>query len=218
MLNGMLGKKIGMTQIFTKDGEVISVTVIKTGPCFVVQKKNKTKDGYNSIQIGFLEKKKERVNKPLIGHFAKAKTPCFYHLKEFKGETPDSYQAGQKITCETIFKAGEFVDVSGVTKGRGFTGVMKRWNFAGGPGSHGSMFNRAPGSIGSSSDPSRVYKGMRMAGHYGNERVTTQNLKIIAVRPEDDIVLVKGGVPGHVNSILEIRKAKKKATIANGKL
>ncbi|HLA51422.1 MAG TPA: 50S ribosomal protein L3, partial [Thermodesulfobacteriota bacterium] len=106
----------------------------------------------------------------------------------------------------------------GVTKGRGFTGVMKRWNFAGGPGSHGSMFNRAPGSIGSSSDPSRVYKGMRMAGHYGNERVTTQNLKIIAVRPEYDIVLVKGGVPGHVNSILEIRKAKKKITIANEKL
>ncbi|MEK7828446.1 MAG: 50S ribosomal protein L3, partial [Deltaproteobacteria bacterium] len=166
MLNGMLGKKIGMTQIFTKEGEVISVTAIKTGPCFVVQKKNKTKDGYDSIQLGFLEKKKERVNKPLSSHFAKAKTPCFYHLKEFKGEAPDSYQEGQKITCETMFKAGEYVDVSGVTKGRGFTGVMKRWDFAGGPGSHGSMHNRAPGSIGSSSDPSRVYKGMRMGGHY----------------------------------------------------
>ncbi len=210
MLNGMLGKKIGMTQIFTKDGDVIPVTVIKTGPCFVIQKKNKAKDGYDSIQLGFLEKKKERVNKPLSGHFAKAETPCFYHLKEFKGEALDSYQAGQKITCEIIFKAGEFVDVSGRTKGRGFTGVMKRWNFAGGPGSHGSMFNRAPGSIGSSSDPSRVYKGMRMGGHYGNEIATTQNLEIVAVRPEGDMILVKGGVPGSVNGILEIRKARKK--------
>ncbi len=210
MLNGMLGKKIGMTQIFTKEGEAIPVTVIKTGPCFVIQKKNKAKDSYDSIQLGFIEKKKERVNKPLSSHFAKAKTSCFYHLKEFKGAGLDSYQVGQKVTCEIIFKAGEFVDVSGKTKGRGFTGVMKRWNFAGGPGSHGSMFNKAPGSIGSSSDPSRVYKGMRMGGHYGNERATTQNLEIIAVRPEDNMVLVKGGVPGAVNSILEIKKARKK--------
>lgn len=210
MLNGMLGKKIGMTQIFTKEGEALPVTVIKAGPCFVIQKKNKAKDSYDSIQLGFIEKKKERVNKPLSSHFAKAKTPCFYHLKEFKGGALDSYQVGQKITCETIFKAGEFVDVSGKTKGRGFTGVMKRWNFAGGPGSHGSMFNKAPGSIGSSSDPSRVYKGMRMGGHYGNERATTQNLEVVAVRPEDNIVLIKGGVPGPVNAILEIRKARKK--------
>lgn len=210
MLNGMLGKKIGMTQIFTKEGEALPVTVIKAGPCFVIQKKNKAKDSYDSIQLGFIEKKKERVNKPLISHFAKAKTPCFYHLKEFKGGALDGYQVGQKITCETIFKAGEFVDVSGKTKGRGFTGVMKRHNFAGGPGSHGSMFNKAPGSIGSSSDPSRVYKGMRMGGHYGNERATTQNLEVVAVRPEENIVLIKGGVPGSVNSILEIRKARKK--------
>ncbi|MBI5328643.1 MAG: 50S ribosomal protein L3 [Deltaproteobacteria bacterium] len=216
MLNGMLGKKLGMTQIFTKDGEVIPVTVIKAGPCFVIQKKNKANDGYDSIQLGFVEKKKERVNKPIQGSFAKAKTSSFYHLREFKGEMLDSYQAGQKVTCETIFKAGEFVDVSGRTKGRGFTGVMKRWNFAGGPGSHGSMFNKAPGSIGSSSDPSRVYKGMRMGGHYGNERVTTQNLKIVAVRTEDGIVLLKGGVPGPVNSIIEIRKAKKKSHSVKG--
>jgi len=121
---------------------------------------------------------------------------------------------GQKITCGSIFKVGEFVDVSGRTKGRGFSGVMKRWDFAGGPGSHGSMFNRAPGSIGSSSDPSRVYKGMKMGGHYGNETATTQNLEIVGVRPEEDIVMVRGGVPGPVNSILEIRKAKKKTTIA----
>lgn len=210
MLNGMLGKKLGMTQIFTKGGEAIPVTVIKAGPCFVIQKKNKAKESYDSIQLGFIEKKKGRVNKPLHGHFAKAKTPTFYHLKEFKGEALDSYQAGQKVTCETIFKAGEFVDVSGKTKGRGFTGVMKRHDFAGGPGRAASMHNRAPGSIGSSSDPSRVYKGMRMGGHYGNERVTTQNLEIVAVRPEDNVVMVKGGVPGPVNSIVEIKKAKKK--------
>ncbi|MBI5048198.1 MAG: 50S ribosomal protein L3 [Deltaproteobacteria bacterium] len=214
MLNGMLGKKLGMTQIFTKEGEVIPVTVIKAGPCFVIQKKNKTNDGYDSIQLGFVEKKKDRVNKPIQGRFAKAKTQSFYHLREFKGEMLDSYQVGQKVTCENIFKAGEFVDISGITKGKGFTGVMKRWNFAGGPGSHGSMFNKAPGSIGSSSDPSRVYKGMRMGGHYGNERATTQNLEVVAVRQEDGIVLVKGGVPGPVSSILEIRKARKKMKIA----
>lgn len=214
MLNGMLGKKIGMTQIFTKDGEAVPVTVLKTGPCFVIQKKNKARDGYESVQLGFIEKKKDRASKPIQGHFAKAKTSTFYHLKEFKGKALDSYQVGQKITCESVFKAGEFVDVSGRTKGKGFTGVMKRWNFAGGPGSHGSMFNKAPGSIGSSSFPSRVYKGMRMGGHYGNERATTQNLEIVAVRPEDDILLVKGGVPGAINCILEIRKAIKKMQIA----
>lgn len=214
MLKGILGKKLGMTQIFDKEGEIIPVTVIKAGPCFVVQKKNRGKEGYDSVQLGFIEKKKKRVNKPLTGHFAKANTQCFYHLKEFKGEALDSYQVGQKITCDSIFKVGEFVDVSGMTKGRGFAGVMKRWDFAGGPGSHGSMFNRAPGSIGSSSDPSRVYKGMKMGGHYGNEMATTQNLEIVGVRPGEDIVLVRGGVPGPVNSILEIRKAKKKTTIA----
>ena len=214
ILKGILGKKLGMTQIFDKEGEVIPVTVIKAGPCFVVQKKNRGKEGYDSVQLGFIEKKKKRVNKPLTGHFAKGNTSCFYHLKEFKGEALDSYQVGQKITCDSIFKVGEFVDVSGRTKGRGFSGVMKRWDFAGGPGSHGSMFNRAPGSIGSSSDPSRVYKGMKMGGHYGNETATTQNLEIVGVRPEEDIVMVRGGVPGPVNSILEIRKAKKKTTIA----
>ena len=214
MLKGILGKKLGMTQIFDKEGEIIPVTVIKAGPCFVVQKKNRGKEGYDSVQLGFIEKKKKRVNKPLTGHFTKANTQCFYHLKEFKGEALDSYQVGQKITCDSIFKVGEFVDVSGRTKGRGFSGVMKRWDFAGGPGSHGSMFNRAPGSIGSSSDPSRVYKGMKMGGHYGNETATTQNLEIVGVRPEEDIVMVRGGVPGPVNSILEIRKAKKKTIIA----
>lgn len=211
MLNGMLGKKIGMTQVFTKGGELIPVTVIKVGPCFVLQKKSKAHDGYDAVQIGFIEKKKNRVNKPLIGHFVKAKTACFYHIREFNGNALDSYQVGQKVTCDTIFKTGECVDVSGRTKGRGFTGVMKRWNFAGGPGSHGSMFNKAPGSIGSSSDPSRVYKGMRMGGHYGNERATTQNLEVVAIRPEEDIVMVKGGVPGPVNGVLEIKKAIKKA-------
>lgn len=207
MLNGMLGKKIGMTQVFSKNGESIPVTAIKVGPCFVIQKKEKATHGYDSIQLGFIEKKKSRVNKSMIGHFTKVNMPCFYHLKEFKGVSLDKYQAGQKLTCDTLFKIGEFVDISGLTKGRGFTGVMKRWNFSGGDGSHGAMPNKAPGSIGSSSDPSRVYKGMRMAGHYGNERVTIQNLEVVAVRPEEDIVLVKGGVPGSVNSILEIKKA-----------
>src|SRR3989304_5255644 len=210
MLKGILGKKLGMTQIFDKEGEVIPVTVIKAGPCYKTELKNRGKEGYDSVQLGFIEKKKKRVNKPITGHFAKANTSCFYHLKEFKGEALDSYQVGQKITCGSIFKVGEFVDVSGRTKGRGFAGVMKRWDFAGGPGSHGSVFNRAPGSIGSSSGPSRVYKGMKIGGHYGNETATVQNLQIVAVKPEEGILLIKGGIPGAVNSILEIKEARKK--------
>src|SRR3972149_4393709 len=210
MLKGILGKKLGMTQIFDKEGEVIPVTVIKAGPCFVVQKKNRGKEGYDSVQLGFIEKKKKRVNKPLTGHFTKANTQCFYHLKEFKGEALDSYQVGQKITCGSIFKVGEFVDVSGRTKGRGFAGVMKRWDFAGGPGSHGSMFNRAPGSIGSSSDPSRVYKGMKVGGHMGSANVTVQNPPIVGVKGEGDRLLVKGAVPGAVNGVVVIKKALKK--------
>ncbi|MBI5893584.1 MAG: 50S ribosomal protein L3 [Deltaproteobacteria bacterium] len=210
MLEGILGKKIGMTHIFGADGNDIPVTVIKTGPCFVVQKKTMDKEGYNAVQIGFSEKKEKRSNKPMLGHFKKAGTTAFYHLREFRGKEIDAYKPGQKISGCDMFKVGEFVDVSGNTKGRGFQGVVKRWNFAGGAKTHGSMFNRAPGSIGSSSDPSRTYKGHKHPGHYGNERMTVENLKVVAVKPEDDIILVRGAVPGPVNSILEIKKANKK--------
>ena len=172
MLDGILGKKIGMTRIFGADGNDIPVTVIKTGPCFVVQKKTADKEGYNVLQLGFCEKKEQRTGKPQLGHFKKAGTKPCYHLKEFRCSDIDAYKNGQKISGCDIFKVGDFVNVSGRTKGRGFSGVVKRWNFAGGAKTHGSMFNRAPGSIGSSSDPSRTYKGHKHPGHYGNERLT----------------------------------------------
>lgn len=210
MLQGILGKKLGMTRIFSQEGKEIPVTVIKAGPCFVVQRKTREKEGYDAIQLGFIEKKAKRVNKPLAGHFKKANTPPFYHLREFKGEDLEVYQPGQRIGCADIFKVGDFVDISAKTKGRGFAGVVKRWGFRGGAKSHGSMFNRAPGSIGSSSDPSRVLKGKRLPGHYGNERVTIQNLKVVDIRPEDDVILINGAIPGPVNGVVEIRKAVKK--------
>jgi len=209
MLEGLLGKKIGMTQIFL-GYEEIPVTVVKVGPCFVIQKKVKENDGYESIQLGFLEKKSKKVNKPLRGHYKKAGTPTFRYLREFKGSELDQYKKGQRLLCRDMFKEGDFVDISGTTKGKGFVGVMKRWNFSGGPGSHGSMHNRAPGSIGGSSDPSKVYKGMKMAGHQGNDRATIQNLKVVEVVPEEDLLLIKGVVPGPINGLIEIRKATKK--------
>lgn len=210
MLEGILGKKLGMTRIFSQEGEETPVTVIKAGPCFVVQRKAREREGYDGIQLGFIEKKAKRVNKPLADHFKKANTPPFYHLREFKGEGLEVYQPGQRIGCADIFKVGDFVDISAKTKGRGFAGVVKRWGFRGGAKSHGSMFNRAPGSIGSSSDPSRVLKGKRLPGHYGNERVTIQNLKVVDIRPENDLILIKGAIPGPVNGVVEIRKAVKK--------
>lgn len=216
MVEGILGKKIGMTQLFSDAGEIIPVTVIKAGPCRVVQKKIKEKDGYNAIQLGFEEKREERVNKPLRGHFKRHNSPCYYFLKEFKVDDLENYQPGQEITLKEVFKVGDLVDVSGTTKGRGFAGVMKRWNFRGGPGSHGSMFNRAPGSIGASSDPSRVFKGHKLPGHYGVERVTVQNLEVIRIEPEEDILMVKGSVPGARNGLLEIRKARKKIDYGKG--
>src|SRR3990172_13408887 len=168
MLEGILGKKIGMTHIFSSDGADVPVTVIKTGTCYIVQKKTLDKEGYNALQIGFCEKKDEKVNKPLVGHFKKANIQPCYHLREFRCADIDAYNQGQKVSGSDIFKVGDFVDVSGRTKGRGFTGVVKRWSFSGGAKSHGSMFNRAPGSIGSSSDPSKTYKGHKHPGHYGN--------------------------------------------------
>lgn len=209
MSEGILGKKLGMTQIFSEDGEIIPVTVIKAGPCRVVQKKTGQRDGYNALQLGFEEKKEQRVNKPLMGHFKRHNSPPFYFLREFKVDNVEDYQPGQEITVTDIFKVGDIVDISGVTKGRGFAGVMKRWNFRGGPGSHGSMFNRAPGSIGASAYPSRVFKGTKLPGRYGAERVTVQNLKIVSIEQEEAIIMVKGAVPGPRNGVLEIRRARK---------
>lgn len=209
MIKGLLGKKIGMTQLFS-DGESVPVTVVMAGPCFVVQKKTKSGDGYEALQLGFLEKSKKRTNKPQTGHFKKVGVLPQYHLLEFDGEGLDEYKQGQKITGSDIFKEGDFIDVTGTSKGKGFAGVMKRWNFAGGPASHGSMHGRGPGSIGQCSSPSKVFKGVKMAGHMGDRRITTQNLRVVGIVADENLLLIKGAVPGPVNGVVEIRRSKKK--------
>jgi large subunit ribosomal protein L3 len=204
-MTAILGKKLGMTQVFTEDGKLIPVTVVEAGPCCVVQVKTPEKDGYEAVKIGFVEERKlKNVRKPMAGVFKNAGTPAFKVLKEFP---MTGLKVGDMIKSESFAK-GDIVAVSGISKGKGFQGVMKRHNFKGGPGSHGSMFNRAPGSIGGSSYPSRVWKGMRMAGHMGCDRVTVQNMTVVDVRPEQNLLLIKGAIPGSANTIIEIRKGR----------
>jgi len=206
MIEGILGKKLGMTQVFAADGRWIPVTVVEAGPCTVLQKKTASTDGYEALQIGFGQKKSHRVNKPLMGHFRKAGQGAFAHLRELRAENGDAFQVGDQITCEAVFKAGDIIDVTGTSKGKGFQGVIRRWNFAGGPGGHGSNFHRRPGSIGCSAWPSRVFKGMKMAGQMGNRRITTQNLEIVEVRTEQNLILVKGAIPGPNQGVVMLRK------------
>lgn len=210
-MKGILGKKLGMTQYFNAAGEIVPVTVIDATPCCIVQKKQKEKEGYNALQLGFGEKKISRVNKPLLGHFKKAGDKAFYYLKEIKFDNIEQYEVGQNISAADIFKEGEIVDVVSISKGKGFQGVMKRHNFKGGRATHGSMFHRAPGSAGSSAEPSRVWKGKRYPGHMGNERVTVQNLKIEKILADKNIVLIRGAVPGATNSLVIIKNAIKKS-------
>lgn len=211
MTSGILGKKLGMTQVFDAEGKVIPVTVIEAGPCTVVQRKTAGHDGYDAVQIGYGRKKAQRVGKPLLGHFQKAGKGAFGALKELRVTSDSALDVGQEIKVD-IFHEGEFVDVTGQTKGRGFTGVVKRWGFKGGRATHGSMFHRAPGSIGASAWPSRVIKNMKMGGHYGDERVTVLNLKVVAVQPDKNILLVRGAVPGAKNSLVFVRRAIKKSS------
>lgn len=199
-----------MTQIFGEDGMVIPVTVVKTSPGFVTQVKTKERDGYEALQVGFNEQKAQRVNKAMAGHFKKAGTAAFSTLLEFDVDELGEYKAGDTINCNEVFNAGDFVDVTARGKGKGFTGVMKRWGFSGGPGGHGSMHNRGPGSIGQASNPSKVFKGIKMAGHKGNKTITTQNLKVVGIKAEENILLVKGSVPGPINGTIVIKKALKK--------
>ncbi len=213
MSPGILGKKIGMTQVFRPDGQVVPVTLLKAGPCAVVQRKTPATDGYDAVQLGLLEfVKPKRINKPATGHLKKAGTEGAKFLKEFRLDkgypSQGDLKAGDQVLVSD-FKVKDKVDVIGVSKGRGFAGVVKRHKFGGGEDSHGSMHHRAPGSIGASSFPSRVVPGMRMGGHMGNEQVTVRNLEIIDVDTEDNVLVVKGAVPGPNGSYVVVRRAKR---------
>ena len=206
-MTGIIGKKIGMTSIFDEKGESIPCTVIEAGPCVVAQIKTMEKDGYEAVQLGFSEVKESRVNKPLMGHFRKAGATPRRVLREFKGFDITALEIGAQVKLDAIFTKGDFISVAGISKGRGFQGVVKRHRFGGGFRTHGqSDRERAPGSIGSSSYPSRVFKGMRMAGRMGGERVTVKNLRVVQVIPESNLLLIRGSIPGHINSFVEIHK------------
>jgi large subunit ribosomal protein L3 len=208
MLTGIIGRKVGMTQLFQRDGTVTPGTVIKAGPCVVVQTKTAQTDGYESVQLGLVEERPARVGKPLAGHFKKAGVPPTRVRREVKvAKGADAPKAGDQVLVTTVLTNGDRVDVIGVSRGKGFQGVMKRHNFRGGAATHGSMFHRAPGSIGASSFPSRVVKGMRAAGRMGGDRVTTRNLKVVAVDAENNLVIVHGAVPGAPGSYVVVRKA-----------
>ncbi len=213
MLDGLIGKKIGMTSIYV-DGLELPVTAVFTGECYVVQKKVKDRDGYEAVQLGYGEKSEKRVGKAQLGHFKKAGTSCFYHLKEFSGTDLDSLKLGQKIDIKDVLSVGETIDVVGTSKGRGFAGVIKRHNFSRGPMGHGSKHKREGGSIGQSASPAKVFKGMKMPGQMGNERVTIQNLEVVGIREKDNIILIKGAVPGPVNGTIVIKKSIKKRAAA----
>jgi large subunit ribosomal protein L3 len=207
MSNGLIGRKLGMTGHFLPDGRYVPVTVIEAGPCVVTQIKTADKDGYNALQLGFGDKRESRVNKPLKGHFSKGDYGVFDTLKEFAVADPAEYNLGQKITLE-MFTVGECVDVIGTTKGRGFAGVMKRHGFHGGRKTHGSHSHRIPGSVGCSASPSKIIKGKKMPGRYGNTRQTMRNLEVVDIRPEDNLILIKGAVPGAKSGLVTINKLK----------
>ena len=209
-VNGIIGIKLGMTQVFTDDGALVGCTVLQAGPCVVVQRRTKTTDGYEAAQLGLVEfVKPQRVNKAMTGHFKKANVAPMKVLREVRiTESNDETKVGDRVLVDA-FKSGEFVDVTGVSKGRGFAGGVKRWHYAGGDASHGSMFHRAPGGIGGSSFPSRVWKNQHFPGHMGNTGVTARNLKVIKVDTDENLLLVRGSVPGPSGLYIFIRKAKK---------
>ena len=206
MVNTILGRKLGMTQVWGEDDNIVPVTVIQAGPCVVAQVKTTETDGYEAVQIGFGDIKEHRVNKPMKGHFAKAGIAPMRYLREVRVEDASQHSCGEVITVESFADTAK-VDVTGVSKGKGFAGVIKRHHFAGGPGGHGSHFHRAPGSIGMCAYPSRVLKGMRMAGHMGCDRVTVKNLAVVRVDADQNLILVKGAVPGGKGALVQVRMA-----------
>ena len=208
MIEGMIGRKVGMSQIFLEDGTVAPVTVIEAGPCVVVQRRSLAADGYEAVQLGFVDARAaKRADKPTRGHHEKAGVPPTRVRREFAIEAGSKLQPGDKVLVD-IFEGAGSVDVIGTSKGKGFQGVMRRHNFGGGQGSHGSMFHRAPGSIGSSAFPSRVFKGMRGAGHMGNHRVTVKNLKVIRIDKDKNLLMVRGAVPGAVGVAVTLHRSK----------
>jgi large subunit ribosomal protein L3 len=210
MIPGILGKKIGMTQVFRADGVAVPVTLVKAGPCMVTQRKTPTSDGYDAVQLGLLEYiKPARINQPETGHLKKSGTEGARFLREFRMRPGDNdLKPGDRVLVSD-FKPNDKVDVTGVSKGRGFAGVVRRHHFRGGEATHGSMFHRAPGSIGASSFPSRVVPGMRMGGHMGDEQVTVRNLEIVDIDAEDNLLVVKGALPGANGSYVVLRRAKR---------
>ncbi|MDG0873696.1 50S ribosomal protein L3 [Paenibacillus thiaminolyticus] len=207
-MKGILGKKLGMTQVFTPEGNVVPVTVIEAGPCVVLQKKDVENDGYEAIQIGYADKKGKRSTKPEVGHAKKANTTPKRYVKELRGVDLSQFEVGQELKAD-IFAEGEFVDVTGISKGKGFAGVIKRWGQSRGPMSHGSRYHRGPGSMGSI-QANRVPKGKRLPGHMGSETVTIQNLEVVKVDAERNVILVKGSIPGPRNSFVNVKQAIKK--------
>jgi len=212
MKKAILGKKIGMTQIFLTDGRLVPVTVVEAGPCAVTQVKTQKTDGYEAVQVGFGELSEQRakklLNKPELGHFKKAEVAPVRYLKEFRFEDISGYKVGDVIKCD-VFQAGDKVDVVGTSKGHGFTGVIQRWNHHTGPMAHGSKYHRGVGSMGANSDPSRVFKNKKMSGQYGGERVTIQNLEVVKVDAERNLVMIKGAIPGANGSLVIVRNAVK---------
>ena len=210
MTIGLIGKKLGMTRIYDEAGSMIPVTVIQAGPCPILQVKSKTTDGYAALQLGFGEKSKNKVNRPMQGHFKRAGTDPTRVIREFRTEDLDGYETGQMLDLE-LFQVGEKVDVIGVSKGRGFAGPQKRWNASCGPATHGSRYHRRAGSLGASASPSRVFKGRHAAGHMGAGRVTMQNITVVKLDRQRNLIVVRGSVPGHENGYVMIRKSVKAA-------
>jgi large subunit ribosomal protein L3 len=202
--NGILGRKLGMTRVYNEFGQASPVTVIEAGPCFVLQRKIVGKEGYSAIQVGFREKKQSRLTKPEAGHFKKGGGIGYYHVREFRVDDPKGYELGQRIVMTEVIKVGDKIDITGHSKGRGFQGVIKRHGFGGGRETHGSDFQRQPGAIGSSAYPSRVIKGKKLPGHMGTDRKTIKNLTVVDIRAEENILLVKGAVPGAKNGLVSI--------------
>lgn len=208
MKKTILGRKLGMSQIFTKEGIMIPVTVVEAGPCTVVQVKTAEKDGYNAIQIGFGEAKQRNASKPEAGHFKKANVPVKKFLREVRTEEGDAFNVGADIKC-SVFAEGDKVDVVGMTKGRGFTGTIQRWNTHRGPSAHGSGYHRGVGSLSANSDPSRVFKNKKMPGQYGNEQVTIVNLEIVRIDEARNLLFIKGSIPGAEKGLVVVKQTRK---------